>query len=35
VRRLEKLNKGIKEGRKREDWDEGLGEWKAKVDSDV
>jgi hypothetical protein len=31
VRRLEKFNKGINEGRKREDWDEVLGEWKEKA----
>jgi hypothetical protein len=35
VRRLEKFKKGISEGKKKEDWDGDLGEWKKKVDSDV
>jgi hypothetical protein len=35
VRRLEKFKKGINEGRKREDWDGGLGECKEKADLNV
>jgi hypothetical protein len=35
VRRLEKFNKRINEGRKREDWNEDLGEWKEKAGLNV
>jgi hypothetical protein len=35
VRRLEKFNRGINEGREREDWNEDLGEWKEKADLNV
>jgi hypothetical protein len=31
VRRLERFDMGIKEGQNKEDWDGGLGEWKAQA----
>lgn len=35
VRRYEKFQKGINEGKKKEDWDGDLGQWKEKADLDI